>query len=149
MTGSSLLLLNAALSFVLLGLILTIQLVHYPAFGDVGAPEFAEFHRLHELRITPLVGPLMVAEACAAAALLVLRPTGVSPGLAWGAAILVAVVWLATFFVSVPLHGQLHGGYDADRVAALVRTNWIRTLAWTVRSGLLGVAVTRLIGAGP
>lgn len=146
MTGSSILLINAALSLVLLGLILTIQLVHYPSFGDVGPGEFADFHRLHELRITPLVGPLMVAEACAAVALVLARPEGVPAAVAWVAAGLVAVVWLSTFFLSVPLHGQLHGGFDAERVAALVRTNWVRTLAWGARSGLLGVAVARLLG---
>jgi len=143
MSGPSLLVANAGLAVLLLGLILTIQLVHYPSFSDVDAASFPEFHRLHELRISPLVGPLMVLEALAAVALVVTRPASVPAWMAWTAAGLVALIWAATFFVSVPIHGQLHGGFDAERIAALVRTNWIRTAAWAGRSGILGLALVR------
>jgi len=69
-----LLLLNTGLALVLLGLILTVQFVHYPAFADVGDQAFSRFHMLHSQRITLLVGPLMVAEALAALLLVAARP---------------------------------------------------------------------------
>ena len=50
---------------------------------------------------------------------------------------LIGVIWLSTFLVQVPLHDLLGQGFDPDRHAALVRTNWIRTLAWSARGVLL------------
>lgn len=75
-----------------------------------------------------------------------LRPAAFPAPLAWAAAILVVVVWAATFFVSVPLHNQLGaGGYAAATVAQLVRTNWLRTAAWTARFALLLYGTLRLL----
>jgi hypothetical protein len=53
------------------------------------------------------------------------------------ALILLAVIWLSTFLVQVPLHNALVGGFDPQVHASLVRSNWIRTLAWSVRGLLL------------
>jgi hypothetical protein len=60
---------------------------------------------------------------------------------------LIAAIWLSTFFVQVPLHGRLaRDGHSAAVVDSLVRSNWIRTIAWTARAILaawmLRVAVT-------
>ena len=82
-----LLLANLILAAVLTGLILTIQWVHYPLFGAVGEEAFREYHRLHNLWITQLVGPLMVAEAGAAAALVLFRGTLVPDWAAWAGAL--------------------------------------------------------------
>ena len=50
---------------------------------------------------------------------------------------LLAVVWISTFAVQVPLHRRLAEGYDAARHRRLVLSNWIRTLAWTARAVLV------------
>ena len=38
-----------------------------------------------------------------------------------------------TFAVHVPQHRNLHRGFDARVLRALVGSNWIRTLLWTAR----------------
>ena len=38
--------------------------------------------------------------------------------------------------VQVPLHRRLQGGFDAAAHRRLVRTNWLRTAAWTLRAAL-------------
>jgi hypothetical protein len=59
-------------------------------------------------------------------------------GRALGQLALVIVVWLVTFLVSVPFHNRLAaGGYNYIALDGLTRTNWLRTLAWTARAGLL------------
>jgi hypothetical protein len=145
MTPAQLLLLNAALALVLLGLILTIQFVHYPAFADVGEASFGNFHRLHSLRITPLVGPLMVAEALAALALVMHRPDALPAWAAWAAGLLVVVVWLDTMLWAVPVHGRLGAGPDRELVAELLRANALRAIAWGARCALLTPFVLRLV----
>ncbi|HND34026.1 MAG TPA: hypothetical protein PLA94_28695 [Myxococcota bacterium] len=132
----SLLLGNLVVTWMLVGLIWTIQVVHYPLFARVGAAEWARFHAEHSTRITLLVGPLMVAELGLAVAL----GLGAPPERrvwAWVAAGLVGVAWLSTAFLSVPLHNRLGAGQDLGLIAELVQTNWPRTLAWTLRGLLL------------
>jgi hypothetical protein len=50
-----------------------------------------------------------------------------------------------TFFISVPFHNRLAQGFDYIAIDGLVRTNWLRTLAWTARLTLLGFMLWRLI----
>jgi hypothetical protein len=142
----SLLLANVACCLVLVGLIWTIQVVHYPLFARVGAQEWAQYHAEHSGRITLLVGPLMLAEVGLALALFAAAPAE-RRWLAFVAGALVAVVWGATAMLSVPLHGRLSGAPDLGLVAALVKTNWVRTVAWTARAGLLVGWLARAGGA--
>jgi hypothetical protein len=116
------------------GLIWFVQMVHYPLFGAVDAAAFQAYHREH-LRLTTLVvGPLMLAEASAAIAILVLQLS--SPSTAWAGVVLLAIVWGATLFLSVPRHKQLAHGFTVSAHATLVATNWIRTVAWSARAAL-------------
>jgi uncharacterized membrane protein SirB2 len=127
-----------AASCFLAGLIWTIQVVHYPLMAQVGPERFAEYERLHSMRITPLVGPAMLIELGLTLLLLAHRPTAVAPWMTWTGAALVLVIWLTTFLISVPCHATLSQGFDAIAHARLVDTNWIRTVAWTARAALAG-----------
>ncbi len=140
MNGSLVLTLNLGLTAVLVGLIWTIQCVHYPAFADVGASEFRRFHEAHSARITRLVGPLMLSEAAAAAWLCAEAGPGFDRELALVCGALVAIAWLSTAFVQVPLHAALPSAAGEERaalIARLVASNWLRTAAWTLRGVLL------------
>lgn len=118
------------------GVIWLIQLVHYPLFAQVGPEQFVQYADSHNRLITPLVASLMLAELVAALTLLTpIAPSGLRTAAAAGAIIL-AVIWACTFFLSVPAHAQLAGGFDPAAHARLVTTNWIRTLGWTLRAGL-------------
>lgn len=128
---------NVAPALFLTGLIWTVQVVHYPLFAKVGADYFPAYEAAHTGRITMVVGPLMVAELAAAAALVFARPAGVPAWAAWTGLALVGMIWGSTAFLQVPRHGELAAGFDAGAHAALVATNWIRTWAWSLRSGLL------------
>jgi hypothetical protein len=50
---------------------------------------------------------------------------------------LVAVVWTSTALLQVPAHRKLAAGYHAGAHRRLVRTNWVRTAAWTARGALV------------
>lgn len=122
----------------LAGLIWTIQCVHYPSFRRVGRPDFPIYHREHCERVGRVVMPAMVAELILA--ILCLRETPRDPWLVSSGGLL-AVVWGTTGAIFVPLHRRLAQGYDAGAIQALVRRNWIRTLAWTLRAVLLALAL--------
>lgn len=140
MSASCLLLLNVVLAAYLTGLIWTVQLVHYPGFALVPATGFAAYHRAHLRRMGWVVMAPMVAELLLAAAWTWVAGTAV----AWAGLGLLLVIWAVTFFVSVPLHNRLvTDGPAYATVYGLVRTNWLRTLAWTVRLVVLGAVLWR------
>jgi hypothetical protein len=117
------------------GLIWFVQVVHYPLFASI-AGEGSRDHAVENQRRTgPVVIPFMAIELATALAIAAWPPAGVGRGLALFGLGLVAVAWLSTFLVQVPLHGRLaREGHVPEAVAALVRSNWIRTVAWTARA---------------
>jgi hypothetical protein len=119
------------------GLIWFVQVVHYPLFEGVGAGAYPAYQERHMRLTTRVVGPLMLLEAATAVWMLVERPTGVPPAAAWVGLGLLAVIWLATAFLAVPRHEALRRTFDTRIHRGLVATNWVRTLAWTARSGLV------------
>lgn len=132
-----LLLANAASTFALTGLIWTIQLVHYPAFRYIAERQFVDFEAFHQRQISWVVVPLMLVELSSTVALFVWRPSGLPLSFAIVGALLVLAIWVCTFAVQVPLHNRLAQGFDRAAIEALVHTNWIRTILWTLRAGLL------------
>lgn len=128
------LLAHAGATCAMAGLIWFVQVVHYPLFGALDPGTFLAYHRQH-LRLTTLVvGPLMLAEAGTAIAIAALRVS--SPTLSWTGVVLLAIVWGATLWLSVPRHEELAHGFAVSTHQALVATNWIRTVAWTARAVL-------------
>ena len=116
----------------MVGLIWFVQIVHYPLFARVGSEGYAAYQAGHMARTGPVVGPLMAVEAVTTAALALTR----GGGLAWLGAGLLAVIWASTAFLQVPCHARLERSFDAATAARLVRSNWIRTVAWTARGGV-------------
>ena len=135
-----LLLLHAAVTWALAGLIWTVQVVQYPGFALLGDVEFPDFHTHHSARITWIVGPLMLVELLTGLALFPVRPPGVGSGLLWTGLVLIAINWAATAFVAVPLHAELARGVRRAQ-RRLVLTNWIRTVAWSARGVISLIAL--------
>jgi hypothetical protein len=142
----TLLLIHAAATLTMLGVILVVQWVHYPLFRHVGAADYATYQAGHMRRITAIVGPLMGVELGTAVALAWAPPAGVSAWQAWSGLGLVALIWGTTGLVQVPLHAALTEGFDPAAHRRLVRTNWIRTVAWALRAALVLWMVGRAAG---
>jgi hypothetical protein len=143
----SVFLINLASTWALVGLIWTIQVLHYPLFKQVGAAAFPAYHSAHNQRITPLVLVLMLAELLTALALLAEHPAAMPSWAAWLGASLVGLIWVSTALLQVPYHGQLSVGFSEGAHQGLVLSNWLRTLAWTVRGALLMWVLWQWLGA--
>ncbi|MFN8124562.1 MAG: hypothetical protein U0237_19305 [Thermoleophilia bacterium] len=127
---------NAAATWLMAGVIWIVQLVHYPLFAGVGAEGFPDYHAAHSSRISLVVGPAMLTEAGTALALALAPPAGVAGWAAWTGLALVAVTWLATAALAIPQHGRLALGFDPAAHRRLVAGNWVRTAAWSARGVL-------------
>jgi hypothetical protein len=97
---------------------------------------FVEFHRRHSLRIGSIVIVPMAIELIVSIGLVALVPPGIMTALAFLGLVLTAVIWISTFAVQVPLHRKLTAGFDVQTHRVLVRSNWIRTVAWTMRAAI-------------
>lgn len=132
-----LLIANVACTLFLVGLIWTVQWVHYPAFRWIEPSRFASFEAFHTRRITWVVAPPMILEALSALALVGWRPDWMPLWAAATGATLVVLIWVSTFAVQVPLHTRLARGWDEEAVETLILTNWVRTGLWTARGALM------------
>ena len=47
--------------------------------------------------------------------------------------------------LQVPRHQTLATSFDAGTHRALVRTNWIRSVAWSVRGGLMAIVLSQVL----
>jgi len=119
------------------GVIWLTQLVQYPQFERFDAANFTSYHDEYRFWITPVVAPTMIAELFTAIFLLFYKPAELDAKLVWLGLILVGVIWASTFFLQVPLHEKLARGFDANAHSLLVKTNWIRTIAWSARAVLV------------
>jgi hypothetical protein len=133
-------LLHLASTLFMVGVIWFVQLVHYPLMAHYERSDFVDSHLRHTRRTGRVViGPMLVE---AATAFLLVWPgtVDVAAPLAWAGLVVLAVVWASTFGLQVPQHRRLARGFDPAAHRVLVRSNWLRTAAWTVR-GALAVAM--------
>ena len=134
MQVETLLVFEAPVTWMLTGLIWTIQIIHYPLFLKISPADFNRYEAQHCARITWIVAPLMLLELLCSSARLVLSNYNYQSSLLFS---LVAVIWLATAFVQMPLHTKLQAGWNEVLIKKLVSSNWIRTIAWTARAVIL------------
>jgi L-cystine uptake protein TcyP (sodium:dicarboxylate symporter family) len=128
--------LDLVVTSILVGLIWTIQLVHYPSFNYIDSQTYKSFQSFHVNAITPLVAPLMIIEMLFY--VLSLKFDFYLKKIHYIIIFtLLTTIWLCTAFVSVPLHNALQAGKDSILISKLVGTNWIRTFAWTLKLYLM------------
>ena len=134
------LLVHAATTLFMTGVIWFVQIVHYPLFRDVGKSGFASYERQHTRRTGQVLALPMLAEL-ASAVILVWR---MGSSLAWCGLAVLIIIWVSTGLWQVPAHRQLEDGFDVATHRRLVTTNWVRTMAWSARAV---IALVLLAGA--
>jgi fatty acid desaturase len=131
---TELILLQLVATFLMTGVIWFVQVVHYPLFLLVPLEARGEYCKKHMRRTTAVVLPLMLLEMVTAVLLCVFL---------WGNIFwlvnlaFILFIWISSFFIQVPLHYKLVSGGDNKIVERLVTGNWIRTILWTIRLGML------------
>ena len=120
------------------GIIWLIQLVHYPMFHRLEKTDYAEHMKFHGQTISYLVAPIMVVELISG---FIMQVRGDDYDYSWEFRILllvlVLIIWMSTFYVQIPAHQKLKRGYNKSIVNKLIRTNWLRTGLWTLKSIIL------------
>jgi hypothetical protein len=131
------LLLNTASTLFMTGLIWFVQIVHYPLFNAVGTEKFIAYEVRHSNLTTFVVIVPMFVELITSVVLLWQRPDGIALWQLWLGLGLVGVIWFSTALLQVPQHSILSQGFNENAYQMLVQSNWLRTVAWSLRSGLV------------
>lgn len=136
------LLVNAAATLMLCGLVWFVQLVHYPLLPDADPALLARYMSQHQRRTTWVVAPLAAAETISAAALVAIPGPLQASWLARIGLGLVVLLWLSTWRLQAPLYARLSQRGHVSAIAPLVGSNWVRTTLWSARA-LLVLALLR------
>ena len=113
----------------LFSLILITQFVSYPLFLKVNEKHFAAYHQSYTFYISIIVMPAMVVE-------LFLSINQIIHSVDYFSVlniVIIAMIWMSTFFIQVPIHNKIAFKYDKKLITKLITTNWIRTYAWTCK----------------
>lgn len=142
------LLANVASTLMLVGQIWFVQVVHYPQFARVGADRFTQYQSEH-VRLTKWVVALpMLVEALTSAVLAWKPPSQDLELTCWSGLSIVVVIWVSTAVLQVPRHNTLATGFDSKAHRGLVLSNWIRTVAWSLRGVLVLFLVNQTFARG-
>jgi hypothetical protein len=142
----ALLAIQAISSAAMCGLIWFVQVVHYPLFARTDTADAPGYADENQRRTAPVVIPPMLLEAATAAIIAASPPPGIGRPAALVGLAMVAALWLSTLLVQMPLHARLkQDGHTPAVVAALVQSNWVRTILWSARALL---AIWMLQAAG-
>lgn len=129
---------HTAATWYMVGVIWLIQLVHYPMFQFLDRSRFKSSHTFHTTVISFVVIPAMLLELVLSAVVLWKHGPLNAPALVGFG--LVAIIWITTFFVLVPLHERLQNeGFQPQVHMSLCRSNWLRTLAWSARGVIVAI----------
>lgn len=133
------------LTLFMLGVIWFVQFLHYPLLSLIEGESFCLYQRYHFRRMLCVISLPMLVEFVTGWWLLYEKiPVG-SVGLLRINAGFLTLIWISSLCLQVPMHLKLIKSFDVHAHHHLVSTNWIRTVAWTVRSLLLGYIVYGLL----
>jgi hypothetical protein len=131
----TLIVIHAAATMFMVGLIWTIHYVHYPLFAYVGESTYSSFQAAHVERIGKLLFVPWLTEGITLIGVLALAFLGGHKVLRVQAFIngaAMAVVLVISGFWSAPAHAKLADGFDKSIHDQLMTVNLIRAIAWTV-----------------
>ena len=115
--------------FGMLVLIWLVQLIIYPSFLIMRKEGLVQWHQSYVRVIARIVGPLMIAQL-----LVIMIQTIAAPSAKVVISLtLVLSCWASSFLLSIPCHRRIEEGDTGDaNLKLLVRSNWPRTILWTV-----------------
>lgn len=103
--------------------------VIYHGWRFVGDAEFVPVHKEMGARIVALLVLPMLVCTILAVLLFWCRPALLPKKFVWMAIACLAVGWLSSAFIQIPIQGQLDEGKNMELLNKLIVTDWIRVVA--------------------
>ena len=110
----------------LIAISVMVQLIIYPSFKNYDNSNFRSFHSSYTKKMFFIVGPIMIIELLSTL-YFVIKNTFLFPST------IVALIWLTTFFLIVPVHNSLNSAFSIRTHKKLLRLNIVRTSFWVLK----------------
>lgn len=108
-------------------LVWLVQIIIYPSFLYIDPEKLNYWHRLYTGKILYFVAPLMFIQT-GVIALQILS----DPLLFLLDGFFLAMIWINTFFVAIPIHNSIDQGENVDKsISELLQVNRWRSWMWT------------------
>lgn len=141
MTATLILLVNFSATMFMTGLVWFVQVIHYPLYLKITS-DFEAYELMHTRLTSRLTAPVMLIELITTLLMWWYWPSYYVLNLA--ITILLALIWISTFLIQIPLHNKLCQAQDELHCRKLVKSNWLRTIAWTLKSIFLAIYIIEL-----
>ena len=130
------------------GAMTTLQLQHYAIYPQVGPANFVGYIRANNrAALVPVILPALLL-LLVSVALVWLRPPLMHASEAMAAFVLNVIQMASTALWQRRLQSEMAvTGYDEAKVRLLIRTNWVRTIAFLVQALLAATIVGRVLAA--
>lgn len=122
------------------GLCWFVQIVHYPLFRAIKLEDLPQYEQKN--KVTGYITVTVMTLELITGLVLVYQQFELLYILN---IVFLALIWLSTMVYQVPMHLKLMIVASNETISKLIRTNWIRTLGWTIRSGILMVILRELL----
>ena len=136
---------QAIVTTLMVGMIWTVHLVHYELFPLVGTDAWDAYESAHVDRIGKILFAPWLLEGLCVLVLLLARPRRMRI-LAFVSAFLMLFILIDTSAFSAPAHGVLLDGWDRSTYDELMTVNLIRAWLWTAK-GIVAVWMLWLVVA--
>lgn len=125
-------------SLYMVGLCWFVQIVHYPLFLSIDQNQFTEYQKKNWVT-GYITGPIMIIELITGLILWyhfqdVIQYLNIA---------LIGITGVSTIFIQIPIHLKLKKKHSNLLINRLIKSNWIRTLSWTLRVVLLSIILTK------
>lgn len=119
-------------------LVSLVQVIIYPSFGQIAEEKLKSWHRSYTQKILYFVGPMMFVQSGLIAWQMLNEPL-----LFLADGLLLAGIWINTFLIAVPIHGEIDRDATVKgHLPKLLRVNRWRSWMWT---GLFLISLGRVI----
>lgn len=136
MTAFLILLINFSATLFMTGLVWFVQIIHYPLYLKISS-NFEAYELMHTKLTSRLTAPVMLIELTTTLLMWWFWPSYYTLNII--TSLLIIIIWISTFFVQIPLHNKLCNAFNQGHCKKLVTSNWIRTIAWTLKGMTLAV----------
>ncbi len=128
-------------TFIMVGVIWVIQLVHYPSFYFIEKKKYQSFQKFHMRNISYIVMPMMIIELFTGF-ILIVNFNNFKGYYNFNISLFFLLcTWAITGIIFTKLHNELLKGYDKLIIKKIIKWNWIRTIFWTFRLFLLSYII--------
>lgn len=134
------LLLHAAITFAMTGIIWFVHLIHYPVMNAL-TWQREVFEKIHWQKTMKIAVIMLILELGTGIVFVLFHPVNIPSSLPISGLWLIVLIWITTWWLCVPSHCQLKQKYSENSIQNLMKANKWRAVLWSLRSAIIAYSL--------